>query len=208
MNGKEAEEFRQRVLASDGRAKRVRTEALARLAQNSSRDLRLSQMSLDQFKVISDWHHFAILELTKVAGFRSSPAWIGRKLEVSTYEAKLAVERLVRLGLLKKKARRLEPTHGALVSGNGAPSEAVRRYHRQLLDKAKQAVSRQTVGERDISALTFALRRSDVPLVAEKIRKFRREINEEFERLVPAGSAEEVYGLSFQLFRLTNKETK
>jgi hypothetical protein len=36
------------------------------------------ELSAEAFRVISDWYHFAILELTFVPGFRAEPAWIAR----------------------------------------------------------------------------------------------------------------------------------
>ena len=39
-------------------------------------------LDLEYFKVISDWYHFAILELTYTEDFQSRPSWISRKLGV------------------------------------------------------------------------------------------------------------------------------
>ncbi|HVK62126.1 MAG TPA: TIGR02147 family protein, partial [Bdellovibrionales bacterium] len=67
-------------------------------------------IQLDVFKVISDWHHFAILELTLVDGFRSDSAWIAKKLGISAHEVKAAIDRLVTLELLELKGKRLVKT--------------------------------------------------------------------------------------------------
>lgn len=58
------------------------------------------QVSIDTCSVISDWYHYAILELTYVSGFKANPNWIVKKLSITVEESKSAVERLKRLGLL------------------------------------------------------------------------------------------------------------
>ena len=54
-------------------------------------------MSIDKFSVISEWYHYAILELTYVSGFKADYKWIARKLSITVEEAKVAIERLIRL---------------------------------------------------------------------------------------------------------------
>lgn len=205
MNSRDAEDFYQKVLASDARAKGVRKAAIDRLEQASGQDYLAVQA--DTFKIIADWYHFALLELTKLKSFRPSSQWIAKKLGISVYEAKLAGDRLARLGLLEKgRGGRWRLTNQTLTTSNGVPSEAIRKFNRQILDKSREAISFQSVEERDISSLTLAVRKKDVPVVIDKIRRFRREINSELEQAVPDGTAEEVYSLAIQFFRLTEKE--
>lgn len=204
MSSREADEFYQKVLASDARAKGVRQAAISRLEQASGQDYLAVQA--DAFKIIADWYHFALMELTKLKSFRPSSQWIAKKLGISVYEAKLAGDRLARLGLMEKGRARWRLTNKTLTTSNGVPSEAIRKFNRQILEKSREAVSFQPVEERDISSLTLAVRKKDIPVVIEKIRKFRREINSELEQAVPDGGADEVYSLAIQFFRLTEKE--
>lgn len=204
MSPREADDFRQKVLAADARSKQVRTQALARLELENGPEYEVVQA--DTFKIIADWYHFAILELTKLKAFRPSARWVASKLGISVYEAKLASDRLMRLGLIEKDRLRWRPTNKTLTTSNGVPSEAIRKFNRQIIEKSKEAITMQTVEERDISSLTLAVRSQDVPKVIERIRRFRRELNADLERSVPAGSADEVYSLAIQFFRLTEKE--
>jgi uncharacterized protein (TIGR02147 family) len=204
MNSREAEDFYQKVLASDARAKGVRRAAIDRLESRSGQEYLAVQA--DTFKIIADWYHFALMELTKLKSFRPSSQWIAKKLGISVYEAKLAGDRLARLGLMEKNRGRWRLTNKTLTTSNGVPSEAIRKFNRQILEKSREAVALQSVEERDISSLTLAVRRKDIPRVIEKIRRFRREINSELEQSVPEGAADEVYSLAIQFFRLTEKE--
>jgi uncharacterized protein (TIGR02147 family) len=204
MNSREAEDFYQKVLASDARAKGVRRAAIDRLESRSGQEYLAVQA--DTFKIIADWYHFALMELTKLKSFRPSSQWIAKKLGISVYEAKLAGDRLARLGLMEKNRGRWRLTNKTLTTSNGVPSEAIRKFNRQILEKSREAIALQSVEERDISSLTLAVRRKDIPQVIEKIRRFRREINSELEQSVPEGAADEVYSLAIQFFRLTEKE--
>lgn len=56
----------------------------------------------DHFKIISDWYHFAIVELMTTQNFRSDLIWISKKLNITLIESTEAIERLTRLGLIKK----------------------------------------------------------------------------------------------------------
>lgn len=52
----------------------------------------------------------------------------------------------------------------------------------------------------------MAVRKRDIDLVKDKIKKFRRELNALLEASVPNTEGDEVYTLAVQFFRLTNKE--
>lgn len=54
----------------------------------------------DTFRLISDWHHYAILELIRVSEFCPDPVWISKTIDVPVTEVGLAIERMLRLKLL------------------------------------------------------------------------------------------------------------
>lgn len=58
-------------------------------------------LSVDLFKVIADWYHHAILELTYLPGFKFEAKTVAKKLGITKVEAEIAMERLVRLELLE-----------------------------------------------------------------------------------------------------------
>src|SRR3989344_4964128 len=47
----------------------------------------LHRIKEDEFKLISEWYHFAILGLSSVPGAKSDPRWIARRLGISLNEA-------------------------------------------------------------------------------------------------------------------------
>lgn len=44
-----------------------------------------NQLSMDQFAIIADWYHFAILNLINTPGFKSDISWIAKRLGLFLY---------------------------------------------------------------------------------------------------------------------------
>jgi uncharacterized protein (TIGR02147 family) len=158
-------------------------------------------LELDLFNIVSEWYCFAILNLFDTEDFRCEPSWIGRRLGISGTEARLALERLERVGLLKRVRGKLVPDAEFVMSPSGIPSEAIRSYHRTMLAKASAALETQPVDERDITGLGLAINPADLPGLTRDIREFRDRITAKYSR----GKRTEVYQLEMSLFRITEK---
>lgn len=160
-------------------------------------------LEIDRFKLLSDWHHLAILDLTLVNGFRPDVDWVARQLRISPAAVSTAVDRLVRLGLLDAKEGAWKKLHAKLVVPTTRSEKAVREFHVQMLDKAKEALAEQDADEfplRDINGTTMAIDARRIPEAKKRIQAFRRSL---FEFLADGGEANELYQLNVQLFRLT-----
>jgi uncharacterized protein (TIGR02147 family) len=186
------------VDSEHARTKKAKAEAKSRLESGSE----YQQLTLDSFQVISDWYHYAILELTLVHDFKSDPKWIARRLGISDHIVNAAIDRLKRLDLLIEKNGRLCATSGFTASPSGIPSDALKKFHRQLLEKAVSSIHLQTVDERDISHVVLAVDRSQVKEAQEEIKKFRRGFDARFGK---ASKKDEVYCLGVTFFRLQEK---
>lgn len=161
------------------------------------------QVSMDTFSAISEWYHYAILELTYVSGFKAEPKWIARKLSITTDEAKAAVERLKRLGLLLeengsliKSSKKL--TNQALIDTSSAHKE----LQKQIVSKALLAIDECPQEEKDITSMTMAIDPKNLGQAKLLIQKFRRDLCE----LLEEGNQEQVYHLGIQLYPVSKKE--
>jgi uncharacterized protein (TIGR02147 family) len=158
-------------------------------------------LQIDAFKVISDWHHLALLQLIPLKRFRSEPAWISRNLGVDIETVRSSLDRLERLNLIRRtKSGKIRARHDLVFSPDGVPSDAVRKFHRQILEKAIHSLTDQDLTERDVTAFLLPVETSRLPEVRERIRKFQKRISEEFGS---SAQADHVYSLSMQFFRLT-----
>ncbi len=179
--------------AKEGILRELRGLPGAQLSKHEFADL-----SLDYFRVISEWQHIAIAELSRVEGFRPDPRWIAQKLGIRATDADDALARLKRVGMLiddgKGGLRKASPS----VRVRDVPSEFIRAFHRQMIEKAKAALDGQDPSERDISGTTLAIDPALLPEARDLIRAFRWQLME----LLESGRKCSVYQLSIQLFRL------
>ena len=161
------------------------------------------QVNVDTFAVIAEWYHYAILELTFVSGFKADPRWIGKKLSITVEEAKSAIERLKRLGLLLEENGSLIKSSKFLTNHSSVnTSGAHRELQKQVIEKALLAVEECPHEEKDITSMTMAVDVANLDKARDLIRKFRRDIC----ALLEDGEQTRVYNLGIQLYPLSEKQ--
>lgn len=176
----------------------TRAELEAQLKAKAARDQGFASLGLKEFQTMSAWYHAALIELTRVKDFDPSPVWMARRLGISTMEVELALDRLIRLGILERRGDSYQRSRGPVTTG-GVPSKAVRRFHKDLLKRAEQAIDTQSMDERLVSSMTMAVPVDKVAEVKDRIDEFRRELT----AFVGASkSCDAVYHLAIQYFRL------
>lgn len=174
LSEEETHWFVRSIEAHHARDLRRRQSAQEELKSISSRN-GLDELSLERFKIIKDWYHFALLELTDIEGFSSDPAWISKRLRISEKETRDAIDRLIEFGLLERtEDGGLKQTRNTWVSG-GVPSREIRKHHAQILQKAEGALSTVDINSRDFSAMTMAIPQSKLPEASKLIQEFRRQ---------------------------------
>ncbi|WP_413569867.1 TIGR02147 family protein [Bdellovibrio sp. HCB117] len=162
-------------------------------------------LSLDQFRVMADWYHYAILELTRLADFQSDVAWIQTRLGLSANETQEAVDRLLRLDMLVKADDGKWKDNSDHVS-NGTPNgtaDARRDLQKQILNLALDALDDIPVEERLQSSMTMAVSKNQIEKAKQGIVTFQRAfatlLQEESEK------KDSVYKLSISFFPVTKK---
>jgi uncharacterized protein (TIGR02147 family) len=164
------------------------------------------ELSLERFKIIADWHHFAILELTEIVPFDSSPAWIAERLGISLKVTREAIERLISFGLLKRDAAgQLRQTSANLATPTGIPSSEIREHHSQILMKADSALHSSDIHERDFSTITLAFNSQQMEEVKNELKALRRRLGK---KIQDHSGKDRVYCLSIQFFPVDKKTIK
>lgn len=201
LSAKEKKFFINQVLSTDGRAKSSRISAAQQIKTLKEEYENYTQINLDQFKVISDWYHFAIIDLLKTNTFKNDMNWISKRLGISKIETELAIERMKKLNLIQSVKGRLQVKSSTVNTPTDISSEAIRKFHKQVLNKAILAIDFQTIEQRDFSAVTMPISTRLLPEVKQKIKEFRRALND----WIAANPApkNEVYCLNVQFFKLT-----
>lgn len=166
------------------------------------------QIELDSFSVISDWYHYGLLSLLEIENSPQNPREMAKALDITEAEVRAAWERLKRLDLIEEKeGGRFKQKSGPIRIGSMNPTAASKRFQRQLLTKAIEAMENEPDDQKDLSSMTFALDPALIPLARQRIRDFRRSLVQELES---KGNASRVYELTVQIFPVSRslKKTK
>lgn len=157
------------------------------------------QLKDDEFAVISEWYHYAILNLMDTIDFKSDDTWIASRLDITTVEARQGLARLERLELIKKVNDKWIPYQTSLTTTHDIPNAALKHSHEQTIDQAKKALWDVAIELRDISSISMATNTQQLIKAKEMIKAFRRKLSEVLE----TGDQTEVYALNIQLFPIT-----
>jgi uncharacterized protein (TIGR02147 family) len=163
----------------------------------------VTEVSLDQFRLIQDWYHFAILEMVDLKDFNADPGVIaerlGRGLTAPLVEA--AFHRLLRLGLLIRDDKgRCRRSNRDILVGAKIPSRAIRDHHKQLLEYAAEALEEQSIDERYFSGTNLAVESEKIPQLFKLIDQFHQEV-----RKLASTEADTVYRVNMHAFKLTKE---
>jgi uncharacterized protein (TIGR02147 family) len=168
-------------------------------------DTDYGQLALDSFQIISDWQHYAILELMRVDQFRSEEKWIARALGITVSEAHITLERLERVGLIEKTAEGWVDISGgkSTTVHNEFTATAFRSLQRQILERALVALEEVPMEKRDQSSMTMAIDTDRLPEAKEMIKDFRRKLAKFLSR---GERRDQVYNLGISLYPVSKIE--
>lgn len=160
---------------------------------------RWNTLALDQFEMIANWYHFAILDFSTLPGKSATPASAAAYLGIRVSEARQAIERLESLGLLERRNGKLVKAQAKLTTTNNVPSLALRAFHKQMLSKASAAIEAQSVDKRYFISRTLTLKKAQLKELCQLIDDF-------YDRVSQSVSATEdhdaLYQLNVQFFDL------
>ena len=159
------------------------------------------QLSLDAFQVISDWYHYAILELMRLPDFNGDVSWIAKTLKISPAEVGIAIERLTRLEMIEIQDGIWKDLSGGYSTtlGNNFTAAAFKNLQRQVLEKAMDALEEVPFEKRSQTSMTMAIDTDKIPEAKKLIVEFQRKLN----KLLNAGDPKklkEVYNLNVSLY--------
>lgn len=187
-----------------------RTLSKRKLAQDQLINMRskklTTELERDYFEIVSNWYHFAIIELLKTKKIPKDSEFIANQLEISPDQAEKAIQVLLSNNLIKEDSGYLIDTGMHLTTKDGIPSSAIRNINRTLIAKAERSVEEQSSQNRHLSTLTIALNKAILPEVAKKISNFRKELNFFITNHKDNQNPNSVYCFASQLFELTKSE--
>lgn len=169
------------------------------LLQKYKKNLNFLKLSADQFNLISEWQHFAVLSLMDTVDFVSDLSWMAKRLSISILDLQRTLIRLSDLKLVTKKYNKFVPTNAPLITSDNISNAAVKKSHYADLKLAETALNEVSVDERDFTAITIAADKSKLPEAKRMIREFQDSLTQFLED----GTKDEVYKMTFYIYPLT-----
>jgi uncharacterized protein (TIGR02147 family) len=166
-----------------------------------------ARLSQDQFSLISEWYHFAILSLAETQDFQSEPSWIAKRLGITLTQTTEAISRLERLGMLLRNpvTHTLTCTGQSFSTTDEIKNLAVRKSHHQMIELACRSLEQDQVTERDFTTYTLAIDPDRLPEAKRRIRNFSVEL---MQFLESGPKKTQVHALCIQTFPLSKREDK
>jgi uncharacterized protein (TIGR02147 family) len=174
-------------------------------ARNPKKGFRL--IDFDSFHAISNWYYYAIRELVLTAKFQEDPIWIAEQLhnKVTPSAVKQAIDTLLSLGLLKRNYKgRLTVSTPHYDTPRDIIDYAGRKFHRESLALAQEALDTVPIDLREISSGTFAIRTTNLPKAKALIRKFQMQLC----NLMEEANGDSVYQVQVAFIPLTKIQRK
>ncbi|MEK6706611.1 MAG: TIGR02147 family protein [Bdellovibrionota bacterium] len=159
------------------------------------------------FSIVSNWYHFVIREMCRMDSFFEDPDWISKSLrfKATPREVGQAIQKLLQSNMLIRDERgRLQVSDGRIHTGSDTASEAIKRYHEQMLENAKQGIRTISLDEREFTSSVLVVRKENLSRAREAIREFKNKFAELFEE----ANGETVYALQIQLYPMTKTNPK
>lgn len=173
-----------------------------KFSENPQHNNQFNELNQEQFQVISQWYHYAILELMQIEDFVADNKWIAKALNVNINEINLAVLRLQEVGLLEIDVRgRWRSTSGNNTTlSNHFTNSAFQLQQKQILAKAIEAMDKVDFKDRSQTSVTIACDSDLVGEVKIRIKKFQRELIQFIES---EGRPKNVFHLSVSFYPVT-----
>lgn len=160
------------------------------------------ELSIEMFRVIAEWYHSAILELTFVEGFQSNYRWIASQLGLTQIEVKLAVSRLFKLGLLvNQDGTWIKSEAQVTTADKHMTNVGLQKMQKQCLEKAILSLQEDPIENRSMTTMTMAIDPERLTQAKEKIKKFNRELC----AFLESGNQKKVYNLTIGLYPIQKR---
>lgn len=201
LDGQRAAYFESLVFFNQAQTDADKQVYYAQLLKASPRS-KLHKMDAAQFRIFREWHHSAILEMVALKDFRPIPDWISKRLGglITPAQVTESLKLLVELGLLVKTANGYRQRDPLITTDDEVQDLMVKMYHLQMLKLSADMLSALPGSQRDVSALTFSIKREDFPNLKKHLQLMRKEL---LDFSAKAGEAEDVVQVNIQLYPLT-----
>jgi uncharacterized protein (TIGR02147 family) len=177
-------------------------------AKNRPENILRVHLDLDTFQLLSAWHHYAILELIHLRDFKTDSRWIANTLGIAVEDVNIALQRLLRLGLLEMAARDrwIDKSGDAEFDSVDLTEQASNLISQELLELTSDAITRIPGQHRIHRQMVLAVDSTKLPQLQTLADDFMQDLR----TLVSESDAkDDVYQVAIALFPVTTlKKTR
>lgn len=162
----------------------------------------LSQMKLSaqQFELISDWSHYAILNLLETKDVKTDAQSIADRLGLPLKKVQESLKNLFTLNLIRIHSDgELKRTFKQTNTSDDILNLSLQKMHLNDLEMAKEKLLDVNIKDRDFTSYTLAFDMNLMPKVKEMIRKLQDDID----ALMANSNPTEVYKVNTYVYPLT-----
>lgn len=205
ISGKRGVSFKRLNMIMDklGLTPQEQSRAVRILKRKKQEQQKTTVLREDQFRLISDWHHYAILSLGELPDNKADPR-VAQRLNIKVDEANEALVRLQRMGIVEIANGKFRQVADPLNTTSDIPSSSIRRYHKGVLGLAQNRIDHIPVEQRHYTSITMAVNSKHL----EEAKRLTQDFKDDMANLMEDGPLDDVYQLSIQLFPLTIKDKK
>lgn len=164
-------------------------------------------MSLKEFSSISEWYYFVIKQLIDTPDFRNDDIWIYKKLrkKVQINQIRQAINDMLDMKIISRDENdKLTVVRQGLITTNDVPSQAIKKHHFGMINRAIEAIEEQNVNRRQISSMTLKINKSTMTEAKQSIFNFLKDFNEKYS----SHESSDLYQLNLQFFSHTKEITE
>lgn len=172
--------------------------------RNSNQDINSedTRFLLDEsyYKIISEWEHFAILELFNIDDFLKTKEDIPNWLDLTPNRVEVVISNLIFAKLISiNENGYLNKIHEDVKTTHDIKSQALRDSHKETLSMGLKKIDEVELELRDFSSITLAIDPEKIPEAKTLIKDFRKKINS----LSEFGKPKVVYQLAVQFYPMS-----
>lgn len=204
LSGREAEYFELLFSAAVTKDKSKREELMAKAL--SLQDVKRHSLQAAELKLLENWWIPSVRAYLELSGGVVNIKQMARDMcpPITEEQAREAVETLKEIGLVKKLASgKLALSEAHLTVGGPEKRAAVRKFQKQVLSLASDALENVPVEERDISTLTLSVDQACFEDLGEMLKEFRRLVQK---RVDSAKNTDRIMQLSMAFFPVARKK--
>lgn len=173
------------------------------LVPGESQDIAYLQLQDDQFHLISEWPHFAILNLVKSEHCVHRATWFAQQLHLPVKITQEAIDRLLRLEMLLYEKKKYVRTKNHLQTSDNILNLSIRKSNIEDLEMMQSLLGTLKVQERDLTSLTMLLDPKKMP----EFKRWIRKAQDQFALKYETTKSSTAFRLTLALFPLRKSKT-